>query len=69
MNMDEWIEALKAINENRSMLLGAQLHIHGQINAIIDALGGTNAAYEYFVKVRQAEPPIYPMETEVEERP
>jgi len=59
MNMDEWVEALKAIHENRNMLLGVQLHLRGQINAIIDALGGTKAAYEYFVKVQQAEVPIY----------
>jgi len=66
MNMDEWVEALKAIHENRNMLLGAQLHLRGQVNAIIDALGGTKAAYEYFVQVRNAEPPLFPDEEEKE---
>ena len=59
MTIEEFIEALKAIAENREVSIPAQIHLRGQINDIIDSLGGPTAAYEYFKKVYEAEAPTY----------
>ena len=67
MKMEEFVEALKAIAENREVLIPAQIHLRGQLNNIIDTLGGATAAYKYFEKVREAEAPTYPEEEEKEE--
>ena len=60
MKMEDFVDALKAIAENREVCLPAQIHLRGQINDIIDALGGPTATYEYFKKVNEAELPKYP---------
>lgn len=60
MKIEEFLEALKAIAENREVMIPAQLHLRGQINSIIDSLGGPTAAFEYFKKVCDAEAPMYP---------
>lgn len=60
MTIEEFIGALKAIAENRQVMIPAQIHLGGQINDVIDSLGGPTATYEYFKKVHEAEAPTYP---------
>jgi len=67
MKMEEFVEALKAIAEHREVLIPAQIHLRGQINSIIDALGGETGAYEYFKKVYEAETPIFLKQKEANE--
>ena len=59
MKMEEFVEALKAIAEDREVMIPEQIHLRGQINSIIDALDGPTEAYEYFKKVYEAEAPTY----------
>lgn len=59
MEMEEFVKMLKAISDNREVLIPAQIHLRGQISDVIDSLGGTVTAYEYFKKVHDAEAPTY----------
>jgi len=65
MAIEEFVEALKAIAEDREVMIPAQIHLRGQINSIIDSLGGPTATYEYFRKVHEAKAPIYPLEAKL----
>ena len=59
MSIEEFVEALKAIKESREVRIGFELQVRGQLEAVIDACGGANGAYEYFKKVSEAQEPEY----------
>lgn len=57
MQMEDFVEMLKAIAEDMSTLVPHQFQEHGEINKIISAIGSPVKAYEYFKMVLEAANP------------
>lgn len=51
MKMEDWVEALEGIKNNKVVKIPYQLQREGQINSIIESLGGELATFQYFQKV------------------
>jgi len=57
MTMEELVATLEAIKDNKEVLIPYQLHSAGQIQNIIESIGGINAAVEFFHAIMNSEPP------------
>jgi hypothetical protein len=55
MTMHDWVLMLEAIRDHKEVAIPAQLHLRGQINGIVNSLGGEAEALEYFMKVEAAQ--------------
>lgn len=58
MDMKEWVQMWKAISEGKVGEVPAQLHLKGQMTAIVRAFGSEFEVYAYFKKVMDAEPAL-----------
>lgn len=54
MTMQDFVNILVAIRDNKEVKIPYQLIKHGELNSIVDVLG-CNGAVDYFEKILEAE--------------
>ncbi len=59
MTMEDFNDILIGIRDNKTVYIPYQLIRHNQLNKIIDVLGGSSEACDYFMKVLEAEPATF----------
>jgi hypothetical protein len=58
MNMDEYVQMWEDIcDESKQVNVPAQLNLGGEMVKTVELFGSRKKVYEYFKKVRDAEPP------------
>ena len=57
MTMEDFVNMLAAIRDDKVVLIPYQLHCDGQLRGLIRSLGGTSEAVDYFGKISKAESP------------
>jgi hypothetical protein len=56
MTIEDFKDILAGIRDEKCVCIPFNLHCDGQINAIIEALGGPADAFDYFMDVSNTEP-------------
>ncbi|MFZ2937632.1 MAG: hypothetical protein WA066_02885 [Candidatus Omnitrophota bacterium] len=59
MTMEDFNDILEGIRDEKIVYIPYQLIRHNQLNKIIDVLGGSSEACDYFMKVLEAEPATF----------
>ena len=57
MTMEDFVKMLAAIRDDKVVLIPYQLHCDGHLRRLIESLGGTSEAVNYFEKVSEAGAP------------
>ena len=55
MTMEDFVGMLAAIRDEKKVLIPYQLHCDGHLRELIESLGGTSEAVDYFEQILKAE--------------
>ena len=59
MTIEDFNDILEGIRDKKTVYIPYQLIRHNQLNKIIDVLGGSSEASDYFMKVLESEPATF----------